>query len=1448
MREYVVDGTIYELPDDMSEAEVTQIMRRTGVIPGLPAEPIAEAVLPITPIASADELAAGREEARVARVATEMAARQQNMREDEIARQEQRLLDREERAQQQDITKVLQPGVDEPRRASPEAMSFFRPSRIVEQEIPAVLPSGEILTERRFVEPDGEVRPATASDEAAESFAQQPLLGAESVRVMADKIAADQAEIQRRQFLGEDVSWFEFAGPALSGILTEPDQTAGVVETELGTALRSTMGWVSALAAEGYFRGLGYEVDANGVPIDKEDLGYAIAQGRRALGIPDVVYPLQLPSSVGRAIVGAVDEEAATKLEEMLKAVPQLAVPTPGVASSSQSRKLTTFDPEGRRTVSVAEVPSPLEDFSAWKEAELARISQNVANGRTMGDEFLDAPAVRDFYAQIWGDPDAAYYAGSLAEMFYPAGPGTAAKGLKGATKLASKAGGAKAASAAARSAIKLAEAVEAGKPTTQLGRKAKAAALAVTSPVADVAAAIVPGRASDGRVVRRVADKVLKSSGFSKEAATAARAAIKRTSDTPAAIMRDVAPILGEDAALFGRTLVQNVPDDVVMVTANVGVPRVHEPALRRSLQAFRRETFGNSPKDVLHRLPDEIAGELGRFDDWSEVPAALRLEATTLLEDAHAIKQAPRTARLGRDLTSLQTYFDGQRSGLDRLLGSRGLDTPTMRRARAITGLTPLQSETAALARAGTNIKAVAQTELARVGKRLTSLARERGSADEAVDIIFRDELARADNPIGPEEAWLKAMGVMYGDERKALQLYTVALNKELIPRPAGVTPAMPTVDTLRAMDVRLMRDNVEGMVGARGTSRLTEWLAPEYQKVLLKVAVDEGTKKAVAAAGRYTEQLGSAIESLTTRAGEVPAGVSRALELMGQGVAEEIPRLRRGRHIRTRVYDKAGHVAEQAFAENGEQFAKFIEEISPRVRKPLHHILFESLGQIVGRGRRNVISNARYGYVLPNVVGFPTALFKQMLTPILTSGLKETGDIMERLLRRRTFGGGLTTNDGVYYSGKQLNDLGEQLGLGYTAVESGRVGSLAGDLLRDARRAAEGPVAGAVKRELDPFDKSFWTRTAEAVEVSFRQAAFEAQLLKGQTPDQAADFARRAFFRYDDVPEVVRAGIIGQTSGTAAANFRLYVELMQAIATNPSKARLVLKAKMQQARAQDPHNLHGDKALKSIGLIDVGNGTYFGPEVPLFASAEMALGMARQADLLASDLSTAMEAAKQTGASLDEVVYGGEVITRSLADEALPAVMDAAAQFAEGEAYATQGIDGADPISDEQMFWAAALYAHHSDQDRETGAYDWFETLFQPTDIPPPEGMANKTHPEFWAKAPKGTPHVLWGRDERGLPLYKVFEMSEQGAKVMKVLRAATPSAIEMGLVTGSAALELKPGAQPEMIYGGAELPDTVAEGVAGSLLGRAPESDREAIRRKQIAEIQAIQTAQ
>ena len=61
-------------------------------------------------------------------------------------------------------------------------------------------------------------------------------------------------------------------------------------------------------------------------------------------------------------------------------------------------------------------------------------------------------------------------------------------------------------------------------------------------------------GRASDGRVARKVAENVLKSGALDEATADAAIKAIKTTSDTPAQIVRDVAPILKENTAYFGR------------------------------------------------------------------------------------------------------------------------------------------------------------------------------------------------------------------------------------------------------------------------------------------------------------------------------------------------------------------------------------------------------------------------------------------------------------------------------------------------------------------------------------------------------------------------------------------------------------------------------------------------------------------------------------------------------------------------------------------------------------------------------------------------------------------------------------------------------------------------------------------------------------------------------
>jgi len=1443
--DYEVGDTVYEFPDDLPQEEVVRILQQQGVIPAprIPATPAAPPVIPPPVIPPAQELAAAREEAARTAAQQQMEARQAYIPEGERSPERARLLERETEQQVRQATQIVQPGVPEPRPVDPEAAPFFRPTRIIEEEIPAVLPSGEFLTERRIVTPEGEVRPPTPEEETIEAFALQPLLGAESARAIGERIAAEQADIDRRVAEGEEVSALEFAGPVLSGILTRADEAKGVVETELGAALRSTMGWVSALAAEGYFRGLGYEVDANGVPVDPDDFGLAIAQARRTLGIPDVVYPLQLPTAPLRKAVGMLDEEAGQKLEDFVRSIPQLAVPTPGVATTSQTRKLTTFDPEGRRTVAVVEVPNPLEDFEGWKAAEQVRIARNVTAGRTMGDEFLDAPAVRDWYATVWGDPDAAYYAGSLSEIAIPAGPGTAAKGAKGLAKLAKVD---KAAAEAGKAFVRATNAVQQAKPQGRLTKAAQAAALGVANPVADVAAAVTVGRASDGRVARKVAENVLKSGALDEATADAAIKAIKTTSDTPAQIVRDVAPILKENTAYFGRQLTLNVPDDVVMVTSNVGVPRALEPTMRASLGQFRRQVFGGSPKDVADRLPDAVRNEVRRYDSWADMPASLRREATTLLEDSHAITQAPKQARLARDLTAAQTFLEGQTRGIELLTKSRALQTPTARRVKAVLGRgIGLEEETAAVARARANIRAAAQTELRRIGQRMTAKARALGNADEAVDSILVEELAKAPKPLDTQEAWGKVMGVVYGDEERGVRLLELAKDRGLIPT-TGLSPMfMPTVDSLRAVDQALMKANVPGLAGARGTSRFTSWLAPDYQKALLKVAVDEGTKKALAAKGRYTEQVGSAVEAVTRAAAERPAGSERVLTALMEADPREVPRLRRGNIPRQRVYDVRQSHAERVLAENGEEFAEFIEGISPRARGALQTVLGEVAQFLFGTGQRNIINNATYGYVLPNVIGFPAALFRQALTPLLTVGLKESGDITERLLRRRIYGGGLTTNDGVYYTGKQLKDLGEELGLGYSTVESERVGSIANDILRDARRAAEGPLEGVVKRELSPLDKSFYTRTAEAIEHSMRQAAFEAQLLKGATPEAAAAYARRALFDYSEVPGAIR-NVLGQVYATAAGNTKLYTELARAIMANPAKARMLLKAQIQKARAQDPHNLHGDKALKTLGIVTAGDGVYFGPEVPVFAPAETALTMGRQADQLYLDLKRIISGAQQAGDTVHQVVEGTETLTRALTDAALPGVLrakDALEARATGSEYQTQGIEGAAPVSDEQMFWAAALYAHSTDLGRQHGAWDWFERVFKPEDEPPPEGLAHPTLPQYWTRAPKDMPHLLWGRDERGLPLYKVFKPSEDGLATLKYMRGLTPEVIEKALVGGTAGLELKEGREPERIYAGDLLPKTAGQAVAGAALERG-RADPEAVRREQLRQIAEV----
>ena len=76
----------------------------------------------------------------------------------------------------------------------------------------------------------------------------------------------------------------------------------------------------------------------------------------------------------------------------------------------------------GRRSTRLR-FSTTLRDGSQPKPSGLREPSQN---DRGMGDDFVDSPEVRAAYVDLYGDPDAAYWAGTLADVFVPAGPGTA--------------------------------------------------------------------------------------------------------------------------------------------------------------------------------------------------------------------------------------------------------------------------------------------------------------------------------------------------------------------------------------------------------------------------------------------------------------------------------------------------------------------------------------------------------------------------------------------------------------------------------------------------------------------------------------------------------------------------------------------------------------------------------------------------------------------------------------------------------------------------------------------------------------------------------------------------------------------------------------------------------------------------------------------------------------
>lgn len=544
---------------------------------------------------------------------------------------------------------VSRPGVGvttAPRTTLP----FFRPTRIV------VTPTGE----RLYQDPEtGDLREPTATEEIVESFAQQQIMSPQEAQRLVGR------------------------GEAPLGILEQVSPGEGIVEAPLSAAARGLLTAFEVGLGEGVFRPLTYEISletanrardkrleaqealANNQmedyfrlsgeaeeilfenPLDETDPAYKLAMVRQSLGLPSTFYH---PTLRG------------------------VAIPMPFTASVATTRPEYEGLPgsEARRASDI-EIPSPLEDFQGFTEAATQRLARNLTAGRSLGDETRDLPALANYYEAVWGDPNIAYWVGTAGSLFLPIGPGVAAKGAVQAARAAP--GAARVAGAGAREAIRLSTAVdpkslegaaqygatlfkesrvgqEALRAANDVAQGAKNLARAKTPLewrvgmnmyMADAArlaettgdfvtradALIRPGAASDALVIRKVAEKVMRAAGLDPDLIARASKAIPSDvaswSKADGKIREAIGDEVGEEVAdAISRGLKIHVPDDFVMVTDDLAVPRAKAPEIRKGAENYVRQQVVRSDDEKRVYL-HVISWDLDEVDP----AAATRLRA---------------------------------------------------------------------------------------------------------------------------------------------------------------------------------------------------------------------------------------------------------------------------------------------------------------------------------------------------------------------------------------------------------------------------------------------------------------------------------------------------------------------------------------------------------------------------------------------------------------------------------------------------------------------------------------------------------------------------------------------------------------------------------------------------------------------------------------------------
>jgi hypothetical protein len=816
--------------------------------------------------------------------------------------------------------RVLEAGGSEPVDVPKSGLvPMFRPTRIrlVEDD------KGNVV--RKYLDPDtGDLRDPTPGEELWESFAQQQVM---------TEAEARKTSLQIREGLtrGE-------LGPLVSDVLTTREEGVGVVETPVGATLRGALGALSNLAAEGYFDALGYEVDEHGMPVDEDDIGYAIAEIRRDFGLPETISPstyAKAITTIPRVLIGeVVGEEASQAVSDFVDAIPQVVVPLPGVATERTQVKTTTYDPDAKRRAS----DDP--DFAR-------RLARNIASGRTIADEFLDTPAVREEMARRYGDEDWAYWAGFVGDIAMPAGPGTAARATRGAAKLGLKS---KPALKAAEALISSAE--KAGKAPSMRElkglEKAMQAPNTVYQALADVAAVVVPGRASDARVARAVSLDTLRRLGRSDADITAARAALAEVGVTDEMVRAGYATdqlvarttgvisraldLTPDELGQYRRLVKRSMPDDLVMVTDSVAVPRAIAPKVRAIINSTVKEYNVRTPEQVgsaMMSLADEVSQSIPK--------RAEQMRTLIRKGDKRSIKQAlgvysnvtgktvsydDLTVRSPRELAE---RLRGMANGLSDELTKYGAwdDVPTnvrlqvqeaLRSATALEASGPATRFTRDLTSAQVALKSTFDEKVSRrmvraisqaligdmatrraaavlrAGDRTSVAARKaeqaiRNAAQGAYRTLsvklskLSKELGSVDTALSrllvsetdltAEQAWRRVLDALYGGDRAETIMLRMA-DEDLFPviRAAGIDDVITHPTPAQVRAIVGWAADKDVVPNARDFA--TGFVGADVRKAFLQTILEEGTRKSIAAKGKAFDA--AAQQALRTDAAEV------------------------------------------------------------------------------------------------------------------------------------------------------------------------------------------------------------------------------------------------------------------------------------------------------------------------------------------------------------------------------------------------------------------------------------------------------------------------------------------------------------------------------------------------------------------------------------------------